>query len=209
MNNSRFVKVFGAAGALLILASGARAQAPAGSKTVTEADCTAAKLGDSIPISAIGEPVSAVTLNAPRWNPAAKNTPAYCSVNGSMAPVDKSPNAKPINFAVAFPATWNGRAAQLGGGGMNGTIPGLAGGPASPFGLGFVTYGSDSGHQMAGFGGGPGGFGGARGGPRRSLPARVRPRRGPGGRRRGKGPDGGRPRPRGDPRVPIPVTIGR
>ena len=149
----------------LIWSAGAGAQAPSSSRTATEADCTAAKLGDSIPVSAIGEPVSAVTLSAPRWNPAAKNTPAYCSVNGSMAPVDKSPNAKPINFQVAFPPAWNGRAAQLGGGGMNGTIPGLAGGPTSPFGLGFVTYGSDSGHQGRLRGGGGGGRGGGGGGP--------------------------------------------
>src|SRR5580704_3582235 len=127
--------------------------AETGTKTISEADCTTAKLGDSVPLSAIGEPVSAVTLSAPRWNPAAKNAPAYCSVNGAMAPVDKSPTAKPINFQVAFPPAWNGRAVQLGGGGMNGTIPGLTGGAASPFGLGYVTYGSDSGHQIGGFGG--------------------------------------------------------
>ena len=50
--------------------SGVAAQAPAGSKTITEADCAAAKLGGSIPVSAIGEPVSAVTLSEPRWNAA-------------------------------------------------------------------------------------------------------------------------------------------
>src|SRR5271167_218672 len=153
MKASRLWFALGAGAAVLIWPTGTGAQAPASSTTITEADCTAVKLGDSIPASAIGEPVSAVTLSAPRWNPAAKNTPAYCSVNGSMAPVDKSPNAKPINFQVAFPSSWNGRAAQLGGGGMNGTIPGLTGGRASPFGQGFVTYGSDSGHQSGGFGG--------------------------------------------------------
>jgi hypothetical protein len=61
-----------------------------------------------------------------------------------------------------LPAQWSRRAAQLGGGGMNGTIPNLTGGagPGSPslVARGFVTYGSDSGHQ-AGFGRGarPGG----------------------------------------------------
>ena len=68
-----------------------------------------------------------------------------------MTPVDRAANAKPINFQVAFPSTWNGRAVQLGGGGMNGTIPMLAG---APLGQGFVAYGSDSGHQ-ASFGRGP------------------------------------------------------
>jgi hypothetical protein len=101
MKSLRLWVALGAAAAAFLWSPGADAQGT--SKTVTEADCTAAKLGDSIPASAIGEPVSAVTLSAPRWNPAAKNNAAYCSVNGSMAPVDKSANAKAINFQVAFP----------------------------------------------------------------------------------------------------------
>ena len=136
---------------MLIWVSGAGARASGNSLTITEADCTAAKLGDSIPVSAIGEPVAGVTLSEPRWNPPGRNPAAWCSVNGSMAPVDHAANAKPINFQVAFPASWNRRAVQMGGGGMNGTIPMLAGGPLAQ---GFVTYGSDSGHQMS-FGRGP------------------------------------------------------
>ncbi|HEX5226349.1 MAG TPA: tannase/feruloyl esterase family alpha/beta hydrolase [Bryobacteraceae bacterium] len=125
-------------------------------RAITEADCTAAKLGGSIPVSAIGEPVSGITLSAPRWNPAGSNSAPWCSVNGSMAPVDHAPTARAINFQVAFPASWNGRAIQMGGAGMNGMIPMLAGAPLAQ---GFVTYGSDSGHQMS-FG-----RGGARGNP--------------------------------------------
>jgi feruloyl esterase len=75
-----------------------------------------------------------------------------------MAPVDASPTARPINFSVVMPASWSRRAAQLGGGGMNGSIPNLTGGPggSSLLARGFATYGSDSGHQ-ASFGrrGGP------------------------------------------------------
>jgi len=168
MVHSRFWTVVAAGAGALIWSVGVGAQAPPSSKTITEADCTTAELGDNIPVSAIGEPVSAVTISAPSWNAAAKGLPAYCTVNGAIAPVDRSPNAKPINFQVAFPSAWNGRAAQLGGGGMNGIIPGLTGGPASPFAQGFVTYGSDSGHQVSGFGfgGGPGALpgGGAKGG---------------------------------------------
>jgi feruloyl esterase len=125
-------------------------------KTITEADCTAAKLGSEIPVKAIGEPVSAVTLNAPQWRAATANAPGYCSIEGSMAPIDKSATARPIRFGVALPATWLRRGAQLGGGGMNGSIPMLAGGLGrgrpTLLSQGFATYGSDSGHQMSGFG---------------------------------------------------------
>ncbi len=143
----------------LIWSLGAEGQAHADAKTITEADCTVSKMGDHIPASAIGEPVSAVTLNAPRWNPAAGTAPAYCSVDGAIAPVDRSATAKPINFRVVLPESWSGRAAQMGGAGMNGFMPpGLAGGgPDSPLFRGFATYGSDSGHQAGGapFRGGP------------------------------------------------------
>jgi pimeloyl-ACP methyl ester carboxylesterase len=151
MKRTRWWMVALAGAVALIWSAGAGAQASGNSRTITESDCTAAKLGDSIAVSAIGEPVSGVTLSAPRWNPPGRNPAAWCSVNGSMAPVDHSATAKPINFQVAFPATWSGRAVQLGGGGMNGTIPMLAGGPLAQ---GYVTYGSDSGHQMS-FGRGP------------------------------------------------------
>src|SRR3954463_355048 len=96
-------------------------------KTISQSDCTATRIETAIPVSAIGEPVSAVTLNPPRWIAAAGNAPAYCSVDGSMAPIDRSPTAKPILFRVALPATWTRRAAQLGGGGTNGVIPTLTG----------------------------------------------------------------------------------
>ena len=152
MKPTRWRIVFSAGAAALMWSAGAAAQPSGETRTITEADCTTAKLGHSIPVSAIGEPVSGVTLSAPRWNPPGRNPAASCSVNGSMAPVDHATNAKPINFQVAFPAMWNGRAVQLGGGGMNGMIPMLAGAPLDQ---GFVTYGSDSGHQMS-FGRGPG-----------------------------------------------------
>jgi hypothetical protein len=139
-----------------------RGQAPAGSASrfITQADCTAERLGENIRTSLIGERVSRVTLNAPRWSPASGNAPGYCSVDGVMDPADRSDTAKAINFRVVMPVTWNHRAAQLGGGGINGVIPNLTGGgPDSPLARGFVTYGSDSGHQA----GPPGGGRGARG----------------------------------------------
>jgi feruloyl esterase len=142
--------------------------APVGpARTITEADCTAANIGTEIPIDRIGEPVAAVTVSSPRWVAAAEALPARCEVDGVMAPVDRTATARPVNFRVWLPASWNGRAVQQGGGGMNGTIPDLRGarytiGGQSPAALGFVTYGSDSGHQNAP-GGGRGRAGGAAG----------------------------------------------
>jgi hypothetical protein len=158
-------------------------------KTITEADCTSAKFGDEIPVEAIGEPVSAVTLNPPQWRAEANGTPAYCSVEGSLAPVDK--NAPPIRFGIALPASWSLRGAQLGGGGMNGMIPRLTGGVGrgGPALLqqGFATYGSDSGHQMAGFGLRGGGMGM------------------PGGAARGAAPGPGAPPPSGGTGGAVPA----
>ena len=120
--------------------------------TLAQADCTAVKLGNAIPASAIGEPVSSVTLLQPRWVQAADPLPARCEVEGRIGPADTSSSAPPINFRVWLPAEWNRRAVQQGGGGMNGVIPDLRGAPypiegRSAAQWGFVTYGSDSGHQ--------------------------------------------------------------
>ena len=110
------------------------AQRPAGEETtrpstvkvLTAADCTAEKLGRDIAASAIAEPVRSVTLSPPSWVEAAGG-PAHCRINGSMAPLDAAATAKPINFSVVLPGSWNGRAAHMGGGGMNGLVPNLTG----------------------------------------------------------------------------------
>jgi feruloyl esterase len=170
------------------------------------ADCTAEKLGTTIPVERIAEPVRQVTLASPTWVDETATAPAHCRVNGVMDAVDTSATARPINFGVALPARWARRAVQLGGGGMNGTVPNLTGasGPGTPSLLarGVATYGSDSGHQAA-FGrrggappGGarPGGPPGARpGGPPRGGAA-------PGGARPGGARPGGA-RPGGDGRA--------
>jgi feruloyl esterase len=121
---------------------------------ITAADCTIATLGDAIPASAIGEPISSVSLAEPRWVAAADAMPARCEIDGRMAPMDSSPTARAINFRVWLPAEWNRRAVQQGGGGMNGVVPDLNGNPypidgRSAAQWGFVTYGSDSGHQSS------------------------------------------------------------
>jgi feruloyl esterase len=79
--------------------------------------------------------------------------PAFCKVLGHIEPTD--PKAPPIKFQVNLPADWNGRSLQYGGGGFNGTLITALGLPPaypydkpSPLARGFVTYGTDSGHQM-------------------------------------------------------------
>ncbi|HET9362496.1 MAG TPA: tannase/feruloyl esterase family alpha/beta hydrolase [Vicinamibacterales bacterium] len=146
-------------------ATGAQAPSPTGETVrrtgsevvITAADCTSTKVGTTIATSAIGEPVRSVMLSSPAWVEAAGGV-AHCRVDGTMAPVDTNSTARPINFRVVLPASWSRRAAQIGGGGMNGSIPNLTGGgpgqAPSMLARGFAAYGSDSGHQAA-FGAGP------------------------------------------------------
>ena len=90
--------------------------------------------------------------------PATTTAAAHCLVEGAITPVDRSGVTPAINFRVALPEVWSGRAMQFGGGGMNGFMPTW---PA-PRGSnkarvrcqGFATYASDSGHEGA-----PGGRG--------------------------------------------------
>lgn len=130
----------------------AKSKTPGPDVVVTQGDCTAQQLGTDIAAWEIGEPVSGVTLDTPIWVQAAGQNPAYCRVNGIMAPID--PAAPDINFSVALPSVWTHRAVQVGGGGMNGFVPGLTGGApgggASFLARGWAVSGSDSGHQ--GFG---------------------------------------------------------
>ena len=79
-------------------------------------------------------------------------SPEHCKIIGTIAPID--PSAPMITFQVNLPTAWNGKALQYGGGGFNGTlVTGL--GPAidappnmpTPLAQGYVTFGTDSGHQ--------------------------------------------------------------
>jgi hypothetical protein len=75
----------------------------------------------------------------------------YCLVEGSIFPV--SPDAPAIKFQANLPTAWNQRAVHMGGGGYNGTVVTGLGGvggaptPQTPLARGYVTFGSDSGHQ--------------------------------------------------------------
>jgi hypothetical protein len=112
--------------------------------SIAQADCSAAKLGTSIAPADIGEPVAAVTLNAPTWTAAAGGNQAYCSITGAIYAVD--PSAPVINFRVSLPENWARRAVHTGGGGMNGFPPGNP--SAAILGLRAATWGSDSGHSF-------------------------------------------------------------
>ena len=79
--------------------------------------------------------------------------PAYCKVLAQIAPVD--PHAQPITVQLNLPSVWNGKAVQMGGGGLDvflitadGPAPGANAQPA-PLSLGYVTFGSDGGHSVA------------------------------------------------------------
>jgi pimeloyl-ACP methyl ester carboxylesterase len=133
-----------------IAAGGSKLPAEKTNKIITQSDVTVERVGTSIPVSDIGEPVSAVKLAAPRWVSGSDAASSYGVVEGAIMPVD--PNGKPINFRVLLPASWSRRAIQQGGGGINGviTVGGGGFGPARG-GLshpGVAMYGSDSGHQM-------------------------------------------------------------
>ncbi|TSE23494.1 tannase/feruloyl esterase family alpha/beta hydrolase [Tepidimonas aquatica] len=78
--------------------------------------------------------------------------PAYCRLIGRIAPVNAG--SSEILFRVNLPLTWNGRLVQYGGGGFNGVlitgtglVPGQPYDYPVPLARGFVTVGTDSGHQ--------------------------------------------------------------
>jgi len=116
----------------------------------------AGPVSDAVRIgSATLQAASSLTVSERAPTPAARIAPAnpkFCKVLGHIEPAD--PDAPPILFEVNLPVDWNGRSLQYGGGGFNGVlISGLGLPPAypydspSPLARGFVTYGTDSGHE--------------------------------------------------------------
>jgi len=136
------------------------AVAAAGSAAAQGADKCAALAGTVIAKAQIGIPsgdakiASAEAAAIAATMAAPEPTVSYCKVLGAIAPID--PAATPIQFQINLPAQWNARAVQYGGGGYNGVlITGLAPLRDSPPDLtpplarGFMTYGTDSGHDGA------------------------------------------------------------
>lgn len=118
------------------------------------ADCADLQ-GLTIPASAIGLPSSgAVVQSAVSVAASESGNPNgdYCKVTGVVRP--HNPASPNLTFEVNLPLAWNGRALQMGGGGYDGTlVTGLTAftmQPANvdnPLKQGFVTLGSDGGHQ--------------------------------------------------------------
>ena len=111
-----------------------------------------------IPPTSIGLPTNGATIVSATLVAAAEAGNAngeFCKVLGGIHAVD--PTAPDIKFEVNLPTRWNNRILQMGGGGFDGTlVTGLGGAsnqiPSSPtpLALGYVTAGSDSGHESAG-----------------------------------------------------------
>jgi feruloyl esterase len=111
-----------------------------------------------IPAASIGLPTNGATVVSATFVTATDtgNTNGeFCKVLGGIHAVD--PTAPDIKFEVNLPTRWNNRMLQMGGGGFDGTlVTGLGGAsnqiPTSPtpLAIGYVTMGSDSGHEMAG-----------------------------------------------------------
>src|SRR5262245_11464970 len=149
--------------AVAFLLAGTHSNAQSAKPTADELESACPQLaGQSIPASSIGLPSGAVTLAsavftaATSGSGAALATPNYCKVLGNIAPVD--PARQLIHFQINLPVAWNGKALQYGGGGFNGTlITGLAplrdAAPGDPLPItrGYVTIGTDSGHQASSF----------------------------------------------------------
>jgi carboxylesterase type B len=122
--------------------------------------CTALA-GMAIPPTAIGLPTTGGTVTTATVVAAsgsgATAVPEHCLVNGQIAPVD--PAAQAIQFRLALPTVWNGKAMMFGGGGFDGSIPNVLGnvpaGPANqplPIGRGYAVFASNGGHQAGALG---------------------------------------------------------
>ncbi len=159
-------------GLALLIAIASAQPKTALSKTIMPKEACTSLQGQKIAVGSIGLPTTGASISSTVLVPAAGEQvnanqvvlaiPEYCKVTGIITPVD--PQAPNINFQVNLPTSWKGKIMQLGGSGLNGSIPvalttGMQWGPESippnaPYALsrGFVTYGSDSGHSNGGRG---------------------------------------------------------
>ena len=143
--------------ALFVSLSSAQAALPEVAQ-FSPAEACAALAGAKIEPALIGLQTGGASITSSELvasNAADNDNGEFCKVLGAIHPV--SYNAPDINFEVNLPSAWNGKSLQLGGGGFNGSVvTGLghyAKQPAAeqtPLARGYVTLGSDSGHQSSG-----------------------------------------------------------
>ena len=117
--------------AVLVAACGGSDDGPT-AETITAQQACESLTGKTI----AGTTVTAVAVAA------SGATPTYCRVSGTIAPS--------LNFQMRLPQTWNGKLHYGGGGGYNGSIPGLTGYNLAALNQGYATVSSDSGHQGSG-----------------------------------------------------------
>ncbi|MEY4641852.1 MAG: hypothetical protein RLZZ227_1846 [Pseudomonadota bacterium] len=126
---------------------------PAAAQSAAEACANLATL--TIPATAIGLPTTGASIKSAEFiaaNAQDNDNGEYCKVLGAIHPATYT--APDINFEVNLPTNWNRKTLQFGGGGLNGTVvTGLARytlqptTEQTPLARGYVTLGSDSGHQ--------------------------------------------------------------
>jgi feruloyl esterase len=155
-----------AASALFVAAcGGGDDDAPAVTLQQTPTTCAALN-GTTVAAADIGEASTGAVVTSATYVFATPDTlnaagtaitqalPDHCRLLVDIKPVD--PTAPTIKSQVNLPTTWNGKKLQLGGSGYNGTLVNALGAPVSagpdmplPLTRGYMTAGTDSGHQNA------------------------------------------------------------
>ena len=74
--------------------------------------------GQQVSAASIGLPTHGATVTSVTLVAASPTNSEYCQMNGQIDSVD--PAAQPILFEADMPSSWNGKLAQLGGGGWDG-----------------------------------------------------------------------------------------
>ncbi len=119
-----------------------------------------------LPASCIALPTGGATVTAcTLFRAGAQDTSPFARVFGGEFPVDTwryegvihpvDPEAPDIRFEAGFPAEWNGKAIQMGGGGVDGYVPpcsmhlfGQLRGEGSAQAQHYILFGADGGHMM-------------------------------------------------------------
>lgn len=145
--------------AFAMLVAGCRGFVPAPEASVPDAQTVTPQMsacaelaGHLVPPGAIGLPTQGALIQAATVIAAAQpgNTNGtYCRLTGAIKALRT--DTPDIRFEVNVPERWNGRAVQMGGGGYGGEVQRATGtvsfaGDRAPLSLGYVTFGSDTGH---------------------------------------------------------------